>query len=119
MRLIINYDPVNGEAVPDGKIFSYVKDLVVIAEARIVPMEVTVGSSTIIEEIRALILEGVLSHKDILFKFERKELRVDKYGNLNSWPKGFCDTYENILERLVFHKENAEKNNLTAEGDKK
>jgi predicted ATPase len=103
MNLTINYDPVNGEVEPDGKVFSYVKHLAVVAEAR-QALEVTVGSLLIIDEIRALILEGALPYKDITFKFEGKELRVDKYGNLNSWPKGFCDAYENILERLVFHK---------------
>lgn len=104
MKLIINYDPINGEAVPDRKVYSYVKELFVVAEARSEPMQVTIGSCIIIEEVRALISEGALSHEDIVFKFEGKELLCDKFGFLAHWPiwpVGFGDAYCNILKRIT------------------
>lgn len=101
MKLIINYDPIDGETVPDGKVFSYVKELAVIAETRAVPMEVTIGSFMVIEEVRALIFEGALSHEDIMFKFEGREIRIDKFGTPAYWPAGFCDAYGKILRRMI------------------
>ena len=104
MKLTINYDPINGEVEPDGKIASYVKHLACIAEVRS-SLEITVGSALIIDEIRALIIEGTLSHKDIVFKFKGEEIHPSKDGTISYWPKGFCDVYDNILERLLGNKQ--------------
>ena len=57
MKLIINYNSV-GKPVSYGTVSSYVKDLAVVAETYREPMEVTVGSTMVIEEVRALIFEG-------------------------------------------------------------
>jgi hypothetical protein len=100
MKLIINYDPL-GKAVSDGKVYSYVKNLAVIAETCEKPMKITVGSSMVIEEIRALIFEGELSHEDIIFKFKEEELLIDRFGTPTHWPVGFCDIYGKTLRRLI------------------
>lgn len=100
MKLIINYDPL-GEAVSDGKVYSYVKKLAVAADMCKEPVEVTVGSFMVIEEIRALIFEGALFHEDVVFKFEKEKIYLDRFGTPTCWPAGFCDVYSKTLRRLI------------------
>ena len=101
MTLVVVYDPVNGESVPDGKIYAWVKEKIVLAETQTSSMTLTVSSSLIIEEIRALIAEDAISNNDITFIFRGEEIHPEIDGGLAYWPGGFCDIYDNILERLL------------------
>ena len=104
MKLIVVYDPIYGETVPDEKISSYVKDRIVIAEKYSPTLEIIVGSSLIIEEIRALIAEKTISNKDVTFIFKGEEIHSGTDGSLEYWPIGFCDIYSNILRRVARYK---------------
>ena len=101
MKLTVIYDPITGDVVPDEKVASYVKEHIVMAKNCSPSPKITIGSVLIIDEIRALISEGVIDHKNITFKYKLEKLNPDKTGMLSHWPKGFCDVYDNILERLL------------------
>jgi len=101
MKLIVNYDPINGEVVADGKVASYVRDMIATAKVFLKSIEYSVGTSLIVEEIRALIHEGTISHEDVVLKFKGEELNIDSQGYIDYWPRGFCDASDNILNRLL------------------
>ena len=100
-KLIIEYDPINGQCIPDGKIKEWIEDKVSLSSELKSELIVITSSSLVIEEVRALIGEHVLSNKNIAFKFKGEMLYPDRSGMLDYWPKGFCDIFENILEKLM------------------
>lgn len=66
--------------------------------------DITYHTSTesLILAIRVLIAEKNLPHNDIVFKYGEEILKIDEIGQLGrSYPKGFCDAYENLLHRIV------------------
>lgn len=102
--LIIEYDSVIGEIVPDGHVRDWAES---IAESYAMCKEpkdllhTTVSSVLMVDAIRLLIMKGEINHKEVVFRFEGHDLEVDKNGMLRVWPKGFCDIYDNILEELL------------------
>ncbi|NIA10712.1 MAG: hypothetical protein GWP10_13540 [Nitrospiraceae bacterium] len=101
MELIIEYDPINGESVPDGEIKEWLKNKIDLASELESELNVVTSTSLIIEEARAMIHEHTLSSKDIVFKYKGEMLYSDEFGKLDYWPAGFCDTFEKILDRLI------------------
>ena len=98
--LIITYDSINGKVVSDGFIKSWADD-VVEAYKKVISMNITVGSSVMIDATRILIMKGKLDYKEVIYRFKGLDLKVDKNGRLPVWPEGFCDIYDNILEELL------------------
>lgn len=83
----------NGIAVGDSNSEKFVLDNI--------GKEIEVSSELVVEAARCLVKEGIINHKDILFIYDGEELHCDKYANLDSWPRGFCDTFENLLSRII------------------
>ena len=51
---------------------------------------------------RALIAEGKLDKNEVEFKYEGESLGfANKYGQLENYPLGFCDTSDSYLDRLL------------------
>ena len=94
-KTVITYDQL-GPAIPDGRVFEVVDDLLLHA-----PKEFVTGSTLVIDEIRARILEKKVICERIEFKYGEQILVPNKFGHLMSWPYGFCDTQLRILERLT------------------
>ena len=101
--LIIEYDPINGTVIPDGLIKDWADNLVKTSTN----MNITVGSSLMIDTTRALIAKKKINHKEIIYRFKKQDLKPDKNGRLSVWPKGFCDTYDDVLEELLWIDSNA------------
>lgn len=95
---IITYS-LEGVPVSDYKAERFAKNLL--------EMNLETSTENVVLAARVLIKEGVLSHKDILFVYKDesgKEVSsqyADKDGRLENWPKGFCDTNENFLCRIL------------------
>lgn len=62
---------------------------------------VTVGNEIIIHYFRVAIKEGKIPHTSIKLLFNDSVLDVDVNGKVNTWPKGFCDTVDDYLDRLL------------------
>lgn len=98
--LIIEYDPINGEVVPDGKIREWADDLVKEYE-ELLTMTVVVGSLIMVDMTRVLIMKEKLDHKDVIYRFGGFDQSPDKRGNLRQWVEGFGDIYSDILAELI------------------
>ena len=99
--LTVIYDPKDGLAYADGLIESFVDGVLENAKGK--DSSVRIGNEIAIALIRLRIMQGKLNHKEIQFDFEELERRMvaDKFGNLDSWPPGFCDYTEKIFLELA------------------
>jgi len=60
------------------------------------------STELVIHTARALIKEGKIDNEKVEFYLNDELIgKADKNGRLNNWPKGFCDYYDNILDRLL------------------
>lgn len=97
--ILVVYDPKDGDCVPDGQVKDYVDN----ALAKIFPnIEVLhrtiVGSELIINEFRIRHMYGEV---DVTFEFNGANLKPQPSGRLDSWPEGFCGTWDRQLRSLL------------------
>lgn len=64
-------------------------------------MYIKTSSEILILAFRVLVKQGVIPHTEIRFKFGRQMIKIDKNGELDKYPPGFCETYTNLLSMLV------------------
>ena len=92
MKTVV-YDPINGEAIPDGSVMDFALNL---PEKGIV----TVSNEIVFLAIRVLIIREQLDYKDIQFMYKEEVLSVNEKGRPSHWPNGFCDLSEQFLEAI-------------------
>jgi len=92
--MIITYNPDEGLITTDGRSMETAERIIAKGE------DVTVAQELIITAIRVLIFQGKANHKDIIFAYKHMHLYVDKEGNLDEWPIGFCDISMNYITIL-------------------
>ena len=54
-----------------------------------------------IHRVRVAIREGDIPPEYVQFWYGDRILQPDKDGRMLTWPRGFCDTMERMLERLL------------------
>jgi hypothetical protein len=96
--LTVIYDPIEGDAYPDGK----TKEVVyaIVEKANQEDLTVTVSTELFIQRVRVAINKGIIDHTKVIIKFKDTILQPDKKGKLSQWPEGFCDYYEECLINL-------------------
>lgn len=101
--LIIEYDPINGKVVPDGKVRGWADKLIEMYEKqKLGNLVTTVGSVLMVDATRLLVMKEKLNHGEVIYRFSNfADQSPDKSGMLRTWPKGFCDFYDDILEELL------------------
>lgn len=82
-------NPITDFGVEDYIIFHYTRD-----------KNIRTSSEILIDAARCLVRRGTIDYKNILFVFDGLEIRCDKFGSLEEWPKGFCDIRNNYLAEL-------------------
>lgn len=97
--IYVRYDPNGIVSVPDGKI-DFVVSAIINAND-IDQFEIIIPNQIVIDAIRLAVKEGRIDHNNIVFLFDEHELRVDRNGRIDEWPKGFCDKWEDILMRML------------------
>lgn len=101
MKLTIEYDPVNGRRVADGKVGEFVDEIIDSNGGLFSGKSVGVSNFLVIEEVRARIVEGTIPHKDVTFKFEGKVISHDKDAKFSNWPRGFGDKLDDLICRIL------------------
>ena len=98
-KLIVEYDPVYGKALPDNQSKVYVEDAI---NNKDIVLHIIVGTCFFIMLFRVAVAEGKIKPTEIEFLFEEETIEIDKYGTCNDWPKGFADADIDILKKLLF-----------------
>lgn len=99
--LTVIYEPEGtSENYPDGEVMRIVADVVTDAT---LGNSVTfyTGQELAIDCVRVCILENLIPYNEVHFRYKNFLIIPDKYGHLDSWPDGFCDYRDKLLERLL------------------
>ena len=98
-KLIVEYDPDNGIALPDNKSEEFVNDVI---DNRSTISHIVVGTELLMLLFRCAIVKGRIKHTEIEFLFKGDAIRIDKFGTCERWPEGFGDIPMKALETLAF-----------------
>lgn len=98
--LVLEYHP-DGVCVADVKTMEIAESFVQRANDPNAIHEVRFSQAMIFDAFRVLIKRGVVNASDVGFKFQDKMMYPNSYGQLNDWPRGFCDHTEDYLLELM------------------
>ena len=103
IRLVIEYDSINGEVVPDGKVYSHVNDIISTSKNENIssPIIIMVGSVVLFDAFRVAVKEKRIDNRDVIIHFKEKDYELDTEGKISNWPEGLCDIYDEILDKLI------------------
>ena len=93
---IVTYDAYNGTPYANGTFDEVVDQMVNSGSGTVIS-----STENIINEFRCRIAEGDIDCKEVLFVYNNEQFEANKYGKFSQWPLGFCDTWDNHLDRLL------------------
>jgi len=97
----IEYNPSSGQMFTDSSVeFAVLRFMALPGDSYI-----AVANATFITAARTLIHEGVVDHASVRFVYKDEVILPNSEGRLPTWPAGFCDLEERLLERLITVKE--------------
>ena len=99
----------DGDLVSDMAAEAWAKTLIDKYKNSLSEHVVKVGTETMVDAIRVMVVRGSLNHDEVQFfnwnteNYEEKldVITVNKYGRLNHSPKGFCDVNIDLLGELL------------------
>jgi len=102
MKLTIRYSKV-GKIVPDLAVTEWLEELMEQIEntPEVNTISIEIGGEVMINAVRLAIKQERLNCEDVTIQFEDQEWQFDYDGRCLSWPVGFCDTNEFLLEHLL------------------
>lgn len=95
-KIIINYTK-EGEAVSDFRVENLTRTI--FKDKSIERFDTS--SEVFITAVRTLLCEEVISIDDVEIQFEGEAIPMRADGRSGVWPRGFCDTYEDLLMRII------------------
>lgn len=99
--LTIEYDPINGSAVPDGKAVAFATEAVNAHQMSPRDETVVISNELVVDAFRVLVVRKVIHHTDIQFKYKNIIIRACPTGQLDAWPDGFCSNAETLLLEML------------------
>jgi hypothetical protein len=54
-----------------------------------------------IAAVRVEVAEGRYPHDQVRFSYKDDIILLNRYAQLSTWPRGFCDVMEGLLHRIV------------------
>ena len=97
--LIVEYTE-KGTPVSDFNYKEWVKEVKGAYEQAPGDIVFKVSTEIAIQAIRVEIVQGNLSHKEVVFRYNNTDLGVTKAGKMN-WPQGFCEALQDIYMELA------------------
>jgi hypothetical protein len=59
------------------------------------------STENMVHAFRVLVSRKEIDCNQIKFRFENKDIPINKYGKINQWDRGFCDHVENMIEEIL------------------
>lgn len=104
MKITLRYDPINGEAFPDGvcdeQVNSWIEQFL---SENTEDYTCSFSTENILFPIRIAVKNGRIKSEQVIVIFKETNEIIEWSGNgrLKTWPIGFCDHYENWLNALL------------------
>ena len=95
-KIIINYTK-EGESVSDFEVENLARTM--FKDKNIERFDTS--SEVFVTAVRTLLCEEVISIDDVEIQFEGEAIPMMSDGRSGVWPRGFCDTYGDLLMRIV------------------
>ena len=83
-------------SIPDAAVDAFARDAV---KAGLT--EIRVGTATMLNALRLEVKRGNLDPQNVAILFRDQQLHIDKYGELDHWPIGFGDKWDQQLGELI------------------
>ena len=87
---------VDGEAISDFYIQDKVREI-----AQGSKKNFKFSTENIFTAIRLAVVQGIINHDEIVFKFGNEKINVNKFGAIPNCPKGFCDLNVSLSEAIL------------------
>lgn len=108
----IIYNPFRGKVYQDGLIGIYCDLVEIMAKVEFDNKDevftIIIGSSLILDELRARMIEGRLKIRNVTYEtkyMKSIEIPIDKDAQFTDYlPEGFCDYQEKALMRILYGK---------------
>lgn len=103
IKLIIEYDPVEGKPIADDVIgieYAFILDAL---KTMPIPVVLSYSNEIMITKTRFLIINQILKPEEMVYYFAptNQVLAINNYAVLDSYPSGFCDIHIKLLEKLL------------------
>ena len=72
-------------------------------------LKVQTSTGMLVDAIRIMVIRGKIPHDEVRILFKDKVITIDKYVQYSEWPKGFLDTFDDILDEIIDFKFNRNK----------
>lgn len=96
-KIIITYDADNGVVSGDAHAERIVD--VFLAEASNVAY--STANASVVDAMRVAVAEKRIAPEEVVFVFEGESIFVNATGELDKWPRGFCDHVGNRLAKMM------------------
>jgi hypothetical protein len=80
-------------------------------------IELWFSTENVFELVLTLIAEDKIPADQVVFIYNGQELHPNQYGRLEDWPKGFCSTVGDLVERRLRAQMNKYKENNSEHGN--
>jgi len=94
------YNPTGGRAIPDGQVENEWNKIMRLKNSGL-PLMTEYSTENIFTYARFQVVAGHIFDDEIVFVFEGKEIRVNRFGAITEWPNGFCDSVVRMCEDIM------------------
>lgn len=98
--ITFTYDPINGRAIPDGQVENEWNRIVRLKDSGL-PLMTEYSTENIFTYARFQVVAGHIFDDEIVFRFEDKDIHINRFGAITEWPEGFCDSVVRMCEDIL------------------
>jgi hypothetical protein len=99
--IILEYDSMDGLALPEGKICDFVDQFIVDNNDK--DVHLVCSQELILDYFRLAIVQGRLDYNNILVQYQDETTTINSNGRLDRWPMPTycCDVLSQLLEKRL------------------
>jgi hypothetical protein len=105
----LTYDPINGECMPDGICVQRAQELIKnhkqhndfwVKEGKPFCVTQVFANELFFHAFRVQVKRGLIACEEVEVTFGDHRITINKDGRCHTWPPGFCDHTDVLLEAL-------------------
>ena len=97
--ITLEYDALNGMAIPEGMIKQFVTEYIRLNKTK--DCTLIFGQELILQEFRLALITGELPINAFRLMFDGREVKFTYDFKIDQWPKGLCDYSDQCIRDIV------------------